>query len=110
LDDLIVAKCYAASTEKKIMADWKGTHRMEQLGEDMRTVQSKDGTKIAFDRTGAGPAVILVHGAIEYRIFDQGMARLAELLAQHFTVFHYEVSPEALTPELVDFFAARRMV
>jgi pimeloyl-ACP methyl ester carboxylesterase len=63
---------------------------MEQLGEDMRTVHSKDGTKIAFDRTGEGPAVILVHGAIEYRGFDQGTARLAELLAQRFTVFHYD--------------------
>jgi pimeloyl-ACP methyl ester carboxylesterase len=63
---------------------------VEQIGEDMRTVHSKDGTTIAFDRTGEGPAVILVHGAIEYRRFDQGTARLAELLAQHFTVFHYD--------------------
>jgi len=29
----------------------------------MPTVTSTDGTKIAFDRVGSGPAVILVNGA-----------------------------------------------
>jgi pimeloyl-ACP methyl ester carboxylesterase len=56
----------------------------------MRTVTSKDGTRIAFDRTGDGPAVILVDGALQYRAFDQGMAQLADLLGQHFNVFHYD--------------------
>lgn len=54
----------------------------------MRTVTSKDGTTIAFDQSGQGPAVILVDGALQYRAFDQGMAPLADLLAKHFTVFH----------------------
>ena len=31
----------------------------------MNTVTSKDGTKIAFDKTGSGPAVILVNGAMQ---------------------------------------------
>ena len=56
----------------------------------MKTVTSKDGTTIAFDQTGAGPVVILVDGALQYRAFDQGMAQLAELLSQHFTVIHYD--------------------
>lgn len=56
----------------------------------MKTVTSKDGTTIAFDQVGKGPAVILVDGALQYRAFDQGMAQLADLLAPHFTVIHYD--------------------
>jgi len=56
----------------------------------MRTVTSKDGTRIAFDQSGAGPVVILVDGALQYRAFDQGMAPLADLLSPHFTVIHYD--------------------
>ena len=56
----------------------------------MRTVTSKDGTNISFDRSGQGPALILVHGAFMHRALDPQMAQLAELLAPHFTVFHYD--------------------
>ena len=56
----------------------------------MRTVTSKDGTPIAFDQSGKGPAVILVDGALQYRAFDQGMAPLADLLTKHFTILHYD--------------------
>ena len=56
----------------------------------MKTVTSQDGTIIAFDQSGRGPAVILVDGALQYRAFDQGMAELADLLSQHFTVIHYD--------------------
>lgn len=56
----------------------------------MKTVNSKDGTTIAFDEIGKGPVVILVDGALQYRAFDQGMAQLADLLAKHFTVIHYD--------------------
>ena len=56
----------------------------------MKTVTSKDGTTIAFDQSGEGPVVILVDGALQYRAFDQGMVQLADLLAQHFTVIHYD--------------------
>jgi pimeloyl-ACP methyl ester carboxylesterase len=77
----------------------------------MRTVTSKDGTTIGFDQSGQGPAVILVDGALQYRAFDQGMAQLADLLAQHFTVIHYDrrgrgdstdVQPYALEREIED--------
>jgi pimeloyl-ACP methyl ester carboxylesterase len=56
----------------------------------MQTVASKDGTTIAFDKVGSGPAVILVNGAMAYRAFDPSMAQLAELLGKHFTVYNYD--------------------
>ncbi|MDB5238592.1 MAG: alpha/beta hydrolase [Candidatus Kaiserbacteria bacterium] len=55
----------------------------------MNTVISKDGTKIAYDRTGIGPALILVGGALQHRS-DQLMGRLAPLLAKDFTVISYD--------------------
>ena len=58
----------------------------------MRTVTSRDGTTIAFDQSGSGPALILVGGMFEQRAMDSEIAQLAALplLAQHFTVFHYD--------------------
>src|SRR5262245_55859796 len=56
----------------------------------MKTIKSKDGTTIAYDQFGQGPTVILVDGALQYRAFDQGMVRLAELLSPQFTVIHYD--------------------
>lgn len=55
-------------------------------------VQSADGTTIAFDKVGKGPALILVGGLLEQRAMDSATAQLAALplLAQHFTVFHYD--------------------
>jgi pimeloyl-ACP methyl ester carboxylesterase len=55
----------------------------------MNKVTSKDGTEIAYDKRGAGPAVILVDGALCYRSFGP-MAGLAELLSPHFTVYNYD--------------------
>jgi pimeloyl-ACP methyl ester carboxylesterase len=77
----------------------------------MKTVSSKDGTRIAFDQSGEGPVVILVDGALQYRAFDQGMKELAELLSEHFTVIHYDrrgrgdstdTQPYALEREIED--------
>ncbi|MDQ2907534.1 MAG: alpha/beta hydrolase [Chloroflexota bacterium] len=56
----------------------------------MNQVISKDGTAIAFDRSGKGPAIILVGGAFQHRAIDPQTAQLADLLAQHFSVFHYD--------------------
>ncbi|SRR6266508_6236040 len=52
----------------------------------MDKVHSKDGTPIAFDRSGKGPAVILVCGG---SVDHTSNASLAALLAEHFTVFNY---------------------
>ncbi len=53
----------------------------------MNTVISKDCTSIAYDRTGKGPAVILVGGALTQRA---DLANLAALLAPRFTVISYD--------------------
>jgi pimeloyl-ACP methyl ester carboxylesterase len=50
---------------------------------------SKDGTPIAFDRSGQGPPLILVDGALCYRSFGP-MPKLVPLLTPHFTVFTYD--------------------
>jgi len=56
----------------------------------MRTITSKDGTKIAFDQYGEGPALILVTGALGVRSPHPMSRQLAELLSQHFTVIDYD--------------------
>src|SRR3989442_9207674 len=53
----------------------------------LRTVTSKDGTRIAFEQSGEGPAIILVVGAFNDRATG---APLAQFLKPHFTVFNYD--------------------
>jgi pimeloyl-ACP methyl ester carboxylesterase len=53
----------------------------------MDTVSSKDGTTIAFDRLGDGPAVILVSGGSVDRGSNAGVA---EILASGYGVFNYD--------------------
>jgi len=52
-------------------------------------VRSKDGTPIAFQRTGQGEPLILVDGALCSRSFGP-MPQLVPLLAQRFTVYNYD--------------------
>lgn len=59
----------------------------------MNTVTSQDGTKIAYERAGTGPALILVNGALGDRKLDRRfkmMNRLSELLSSHLTVIDYD--------------------
>jgi pimeloyl-ACP methyl ester carboxylesterase len=60
---------------------------MNDTASTLNQVSSKDGTTIAFDRSGSGPAVILVSGGSVDRWSNAG---LAELLASDFTVFNYD--------------------
>jgi pimeloyl-ACP methyl ester carboxylesterase len=53
----------------------------------MNRVQSKDGTSIAFDRSGEGQALVMVGGGSVDRMAN---APLAALLTEHFTVFNYD--------------------
>jgi pimeloyl-ACP methyl ester carboxylesterase len=53
----------------------------------MLTTTSADGTTIAADRTGDGPALVLVAPALATRT---AFAPLADLLAPHFTVYAYD--------------------
>lgn len=54
----------------------------------MHTVTSNDGTTIAFDKTGHGPAVIHVPGALGTR--SSGLPDHARLLESHCTVYNYD--------------------
>ncbi len=51
------------------------------------TVTSADGTTIAYDRTGSGPALVLVVGAFCTR---QTTKALSPMLTEHFTVYEYD--------------------
>jgi pimeloyl-ACP methyl ester carboxylesterase len=54
-----------------------------------RSVRSRDGTPIAYEMTGGGPAVILVGGAFSFRRYKSSL-QLVELLAPRFTVVNYD--------------------
>lgn len=53
------------------------------------TVTSTDGTVIAYDTQGDGPALVVVDGAFCHRTFGPSPT-LAPLLADHFTVYTYD--------------------
>ncbi|ELZ23838.1 alpha/beta hydrolase fold protein [Haloterrigena salina JCM 13891] len=52
----------------------------------METVPSADGTEIAFERTGSGPPLVLVHGGVcDHRFWELSDVRTT--FADHFTVY-----------------------
>src|ERR1700722_5967180 len=55
----------------------------------MNTLSSHDGTTIAYDKQGEGPALILVDGALTVHSSGSG-AELARLLAPRFTVYGFD--------------------
>ena len=57
------------------------------MATEQGTVTSKDGTTIAFERSGAGPVIVLVEAALSDR---KGTARLARRLSPRFTVVNYD--------------------
>jgi pimeloyl-ACP methyl ester carboxylesterase len=76
----------------------------------MNMATSRDGTKIAYDKQGTGPAVILVAGALCTRLSWSGSG-MSKLLAPIFTVFNYDrrgrgdsgdTSPYAVEREIDD--------
>src|SRR5215211_9322852 len=85
-----------------------GQPKKSEEREPMIRVQSKDGTSIAFDRSGEGQAIVMVGGGSTDRMAN---APLAELLAEHFSVFNYDrrgrgdsgdAAPYAVERELED--------
>jgi pimeloyl-ACP methyl ester carboxylesterase len=62
------------------------------MSKDTKTIRSADGTMIAYESFGSGPALILVGGALEHRDLDSETAKLAALplISEHFTVYHYD--------------------
>jgi pimeloyl-ACP methyl ester carboxylesterase len=71
----------------------------------MSTVTSKDGTRIAYDKTGKGPAVILVDGAMTHR----GLGPLAAQLADQFTVYTYDRRGRGESGDTLPFAVAREI-
>lgn len=55
----------------------------------MYTLRSKDGTIIAFEKTGEGPPLVMVDGALCSRAMGPGQS-LAPHLADRFTVYTYD--------------------
>ena len=55
----------------------------------METVASKDGTTIAYDVTGNGPALVLVAGALGHKAFPY-LRKFAAEFAKEFRVFLYD--------------------
>jgi len=76
----------------------------------MKKVISNDGTEIAYEKSGQGPALLLVDGALCYQSFGP-MTELAKLLAPQFMVTTYDrrgrggsgdMQPYALVREIED--------
>jgi pimeloyl-ACP methyl ester carboxylesterase len=57
------------------------------VGAEQGSVRSKDGTPIAYEKTGKGAVVILVAAALADR---GGTKRFAKLLSEHYTVINYD--------------------
>lgn len=55
----------------------------------MKTTQSKDGTTIAYDVYGKGPALIFITGATCFRSFEP-VVHDANVFAKQFTVYSYD--------------------
>lgn len=74
----------------------------------MNTARSKDGTMIAYERSGRGPALILVDGALCSRAFGPS-ATLASLLARDFTVYRYDRRGRGQSGDTAPYAAAREV-
>jgi pimeloyl-ACP methyl ester carboxylesterase len=63
----------------------------EQTASNARTVQSSDGTIIAYERFGDGPPIILVGGALTSALRSfPSFVQLAQALSSTFTVYTYD--------------------
>lgn len=71
-------------------------------------VASRDGTVIAYERTGQGPALILVDAAGHYREFTS-FTGLIGLLAREFTVFHYDRRGRGASTDTLPYAVAREV-
>src|ERR671936_710089 len=76
----------------------------------MTTTRSSDGTLIAYEKSGEGPPLILVDGALCHRAFGPSRPLAAEM-ADRFTVYTYDrrgrgesgdTPPYAAAPEVED--------
>jgi pimeloyl-ACP methyl ester carboxylesterase len=71
-------------------------------------VTSHDGTTIAFERTGGGPPLIFVDGALMVR-GGESRPELAALLAPHFTVYSYDRRGRGASSDTLPYAAEREI-
>jgi pimeloyl-ACP methyl ester carboxylesterase len=64
-------------------------HSSTAASDGSGTAISRDGTLIAYDRSGRGPAVVVIDGTFGSRTFGPNVKLPAKLSAHH-TVFHYD--------------------
>jgi pimeloyl-ACP methyl ester carboxylesterase len=72
------------------------------------TVGSADGTRIAFERAGSGPAVIMVDPAGGYGDLDN-IRGLGAVLAEHFTVYTYDRRGRGRSGDTLPYAVAREV-
>jgi len=73
-------------------------------------VTSADATRIAYDRAGTGPTVILVGGAMQFRGFDPQTGTMGRTLADRgFTVINYDRRGRGESADATSFSLAREL-
>jgi pimeloyl-ACP methyl ester carboxylesterase len=82
--------------------------REQHMPDDTATVTSADGTTIAYERSGDGPALILVDGAMCHRAGGP-MRPLAALLRDHFTVYAYDRRGRGESTDTLPYAVAREV-
>jgi pimeloyl-ACP methyl ester carboxylesterase len=81
----------SAPTNDTVVNDKRQQVQKSKSEEDMAYVTSEDGTKIAFEKSGTGPALIIVSGALSARSLYEGEPNLlVEMLSKYFTVYIYD--------------------
>jgi pimeloyl-ACP methyl ester carboxylesterase len=65
----------------------RDTATEEQTMSDLSTVTSADGTTIAYEKLGSGPAIIVISNVAEDHT---GVAGVAKALSEHFTVISFD--------------------
>src|SRR6266536_3386701 len=81
------ASCQVVALPGAAGAGWR-TPRRRTLT-TMNTLSSHDGTTIAYDKRGEGPALIMVDGALTVHSSGSG-SELAGLLAPHFRIYGFD--------------------
>ncbi len=84
---LPLGSTHRSGFEKAQVRGLSAVSDQQQKEKYMETVTSKDGTEIAYDKGGHGPALILVLGALNSR---KSGSKLAKLLAAQFCVISYD--------------------
>jgi pimeloyl-ACP methyl ester carboxylesterase len=78
-----------ATSDKPVTPEGSGmsANMKPEAVENVGFATSKDGTRIAFEKVGQGPALVIVGGALAHR---QGGQPLAGKLIERFTVYMYD--------------------